>query len=157
MFSDAPFLPSDVISLSQILHDWGLPKKMVLIRKVRRRPVLHASCAMHAPCMGACMCCSSAACGRVCTPPGHAARLGQLPCMPLLTLLSCWRAARLQLTVAKSNDCWQAYEALPPGGALVVVERLIDEGRRENTSGLGQSLVMLLEFGEENAFDFTFR
>lgn len=51
----------------------------------------------------------------------------------------------------------QAYEALPPGGALIVVERLIDDERRRNASGLAQSVVMLLEFGEENAFDFSFR
>jgi hypothetical protein len=46
-----------------------------------------------------------------------------------------------------------AYEALPPGGAFVVVENLIDDGRRENAFGLMMSLNMLIEFGE--AFDFT--
>ena len=47
-----------------------------------------------------------------------------------------------------------AYDALPPGGAFVVVENLIDDARRENAFGLMMSLNMLIEFGE--AFDFTF-
>jgi len=46
-----------------------------------------------------------------------------------------------------------AYDALPPGGACVVVENLIDDARRENGFGLLMSLNMLIEFGE--AFDFT--
>src|SRR3954464_211016 len=46
-----------------------------------------------------------------------------------------------------------AYEALPPGGAFIVVEALIDDARRENTFGLLMSLNMLIEFGE--AFDFS--
>ena len=46
-----------------------------------------------------------------------------------------------------------AYDALPPGGAFIVVENLIDDARRENAFGLMMSLNMLIEFGE--AFDFT--
>lgn len=46
-----------------------------------------------------------------------------------------------------------AYEALPPGGAFIVVENLIDDARRENAFGLMMSLNMLIEFGD--AFDFT--
>jgi hypothetical protein len=46
-----------------------------------------------------------------------------------------------------------AYDALPPGGAFVVVENLIDDARRDNAFGLMMSLNMLIEFGE--AFDFT--
>ena len=46
-----------------------------------------------------------------------------------------------------------AYEALPPGGALIVVENLIDDERRENVFALMMSLNMLIEFGD--AFDFT--
>jgi predicted O-methyltransferase YrrM len=46
-----------------------------------------------------------------------------------------------------------AYDALPPGGAFVVVENLIDDARRENAFGLMMSLNMLIEFGD--AFDFT--
>lgn len=46
-----------------------------------------------------------------------------------------------------------AYEALPAGGALIAVEALIDDARRENTFGLLMSLNMLIEFGE--AFDYS--
>lgn len=46
-----------------------------------------------------------------------------------------------------------AYDALPPGGAFVVIENLIDDARRENVFGLMVSLNMLIEFGD--AFDFT--
>src|SRR5207244_10002 len=46
-----------------------------------------------------------------------------------------------------------AYEALPPGGALVAIEALIDDARRENAFGLLMSLNMLIEFGD--AFDFS--
>jgi SAM-dependent methyltransferase len=45
------------------------------------------------------------------------------------------------------------YEALPPGGAFIVIENLIDDARRENAFGLMMSLNMLIEFGD--AFDFT--
>jgi hypothetical protein len=47
-----------------------------------------------------------------------------------------------------------AYEALPQNGALIAVENIIDDERRENTFGLLMSLNMLIEFGD--AFDFTF-
>jgi hypothetical protein len=46
-----------------------------------------------------------------------------------------------------------AYEALPSGGAFIVVEALIDDARRENTFGLLMSLNMLIEFGD--AFDYS--
>jgi hypothetical protein len=46
-----------------------------------------------------------------------------------------------------------AYDALPAGGAFVVIENLIDDARRENVFALGMSLNMLIEFGD--AFDFT--
>ncbi|HMJ89924.1 MAG TPA: methyltransferase, partial [Candidatus Acidoferrum sp.] len=46
-----------------------------------------------------------------------------------------------------------AYDALPPGGALVAIEALIDDARRENVQGLLMSLNMLIEFGE--AFDYS--
>ena len=45
-----------------------------------------------------------------------------------------------------------AYDALPPGGALVAIEALIDDARRENVQGLLMSLNMLIEFGD--AFDY---
>jgi hypothetical protein len=46
-----------------------------------------------------------------------------------------------------------AYEALPEGGAFIVIENLIDDARRENAFGLMMSLNMLIEFGD--AFDYT--
>jgi len=46
-----------------------------------------------------------------------------------------------------------AYDALPEGGAYIVIENLIDDERRENAFGLMMSLNMLIEFGD--AFDFT--
>jgi hypothetical protein len=46
-----------------------------------------------------------------------------------------------------------AYDALPSGGAFIVVEALIDDARRENVFGLLMSLNMLIEFGE--AFDYS--
>jgi predicted O-methyltransferase YrrM len=46
-----------------------------------------------------------------------------------------------------------AYEALPEGGVLIVVENLIDDARRENAFGLLMSLNMLIEFGD--AFDYS--
>ena len=48
-----------------------------------------------------------------------------------------------------------AYDALPDGGAFIVIENLIDDARRENVFGLMMSLNMLIEFGD--AFDFTGR
>jgi len=54
---------------------------------------------------------------------------------------------------AKLHLLRAAYDALPPGGALVAVESLIDDARRENTFGLMMSLNMLIELGD--AFDFT--
>ena len=46
-----------------------------------------------------------------------------------------------------------AYDALAPNGALVAIEALIDDARRENVFGLLMSLNMLIEFGD--AFDYS--
>lgn len=46
-----------------------------------------------------------------------------------------------------------AYDALPEGGAFIVIEALIDDARRENLHGLLMSLNMLIEFGD--AFDYS--
>ena len=62
-------------------------------------------------------------------------------------ILHDWNLEKKKLLIRK------AYEALPPGGAFVVVEALIDDARRENAFGLLMSLNMLIEFGE--AFDYT--
>jgi len=78
-FFKSDFPKADVITMGNILHDWGLKDKMKLIKK--------------------------------------------------------------------------AYEALPVGGAFVVIESIIDSGRKDNYIGLLSSLNMLLE--TEEGFDFT--
>ncbi|PCH67908.1 MAG: methyltransferase [Bacteroidetes bacterium] len=47
----------------------------------------------------------------------------------------------------------KAYDALPQGGALVVIENIIDDDRSENAFGLMMSLNMLIETPE--GFDFS--
>jgi len=74
-----PFPKADVITMGNVLHDWGTKEKKMLIRK--------------------------------------------------------------------------AYEALPKGGSLVVIENIIDDERRENAFGLMMSLNMLIETPE--GYDFT--
>jgi hypothetical protein len=77
-FTD-PFPPSEVITMGNILHDWDMEKKKILIKK--------------------------------------------------------------------------AFDALPSGGAFVVIENVIDDQRRENAFGLMMSLNMLIE--TEGGFDYT--
>ena len=48
-----------------------------------------------------------------------------------------------------------AYNALPEGGAFVVIESIIDDNRSQNVFGLLMSLNMLIETRE--GYDFTFR
>ena len=48
----------------------------------------------------------------------------------------------------------KAYDALPDGGAFVVIENIIDNERKNNVFGLMMSLNMLIETG--TGFDFTF-
>ena len=62
-------------------------------------------------------------------------------------ILHDWNLEKKKLLIRK------AYDALPPGGALVAIEALIDDARRENAFGLMMSLNMLIEFGD--AFDYT--
>ena len=62
-------------------------------------------------------------------------------------ILHDWNLDRKKQLIAK------AYEALPEGGALIAIENLIDDERRENAFGLLMSLNMLIEFGD--AFDYT--
>jgi SAM-dependent methyltransferase len=47
----------------------------------------------------------------------------------------------------------KAYRALPEGGALIIYEPMIDDGRRENAFGLLMSLNMLIE--TPGGFDYT--
>ncbi len=62
-------------------------------------------------------------------------------------ILHDWNLEKKKILIRK------AYEALPPGGAFVVIEALIDDARRENAFGLLMSLNMLIEFGD--AFDYS--
>ncbi len=78
-FFKDPFPEADVITMGNILHDWGIKDKKMLIRK--------------------------------------------------------------------------AYEALPKGGALVIIENIIDDERRKNAFGLLMSLNMLIETFD--GYDYT--
>ncbi len=49
----------------------------------------------------------------------------------------------------------KAYAALPTGGALIAIENVIDDARRQNAFGLLMSLNMLIEFGADGGFDYT--
>ena len=62
-------------------------------------------------------------------------------------ILHDWNLENKKLLIRK------AYDALPDGGALIAIENLIDDARRENVFGLLMSLNMLIEFGD--AFDYT--
>ena len=73
-----------------------------------------------------------------------------LPRADVLTMgmiLHDWNLEKKMMLIRK------AYDALPSGGALVAIEALIDDARRENVAGLMMSLNMLIEFGD--AFDYT--
>lgn len=74
----------------------------------------------------------------------------EFPAADLITMgmiLHDWNLGHKKALIAK------AYRALPPGGAFVAIENIIDDQRRENAFGLLMSLNMLIEFGD--AFDFT--
>ena len=74
----------------------------------------------------------------------------EFPKADLITMgmiLHDWNLDHKKMLIAK------AWRALPEGGALVAIENLIDDPRRENAFGLLMSLNMLIEFGD--AFDFT--
>jgi hypothetical protein len=72
-------------------------------------------------------------------PPADVVTMGMI--------LHDWNLEKKMMLIRK------AYDALPEGGAFVVIEALIDDARRENAFGLMMSLNMLIEFGE--AFDYT--
>ena len=63
-------------------------------------------------------------------------------------ILHDWDLETKRMLVAK------AYAALPAGGALVVIENIIDNERRHNAFGLLMSLNMLIE--TEVGYDYTF-
>lgn len=62
-------------------------------------------------------------------------------------ILHDWNLEKKKILIKK------AYDALPDGGALIAIENLIDDERRENLFGMLMSLNMLIEFGD--AFDYT--
>ena len=62
-------------------------------------------------------------------------------------ILHDWNLEEKRLLIAK------AHAALPPGGALVVYDAVIDDERRQNAFGLLMSLNMLIEM--EGGFDYT--
>jgi len=74
----------------------------------------------------------------------------EFPAADMITMgmiLHDWDLDHKKMLIAK------AYDALSEGGALVAIENIIDDERRENAFGLLMSLNMLIEFGD--AFDFT--
>ena len=64
-------------------------------------------------------------------------------------ILHDWNLEMKKLLIRK------AFKALPPGGAFVSIEAIIDDERRVNTHGLCMSLNMLIEFSADGGFDFT--
>ena len=75
---------------------------------------------------------------------------GPLPKADVITMgmiLHDWNMKIKQMLIEK------AHAALPDGGAFIVIERLIDDARRENTTGLLASLNMLIETGD--GFDYS--
>ena len=62
-------------------------------------------------------------------------------------ILHNWNLETKHMLLAK------AYQALPPNGALIVYETIIDDDRRENATALIMSLNMLIE--TESGFDYT--
>ena len=62
-------------------------------------------------------------------------------------ILHDWNLEVKQMLVRK------AYEALPPGGAFIVYESIIDDDRSRNAFGLLMSLNMLIETAD--GFDYT--
>ena len=87
--------------------------------------------------------------GRVTSQPIDFLR-DDLPAADVITMgmiLHDWNLDHKKMLIRK------AYDALPPGGAFVAIENIIDDERRKNAFGLLMSLNMLIEFGD--AFDFT--
>lgn len=62
-------------------------------------------------------------------------------------ILHDWNLEQKRMLIAK------AYDAINPGGALIVYDTVIDDERRENTFGLMISLTMLIE--TPGGFDYT--
>lgn len=58
-----------------------------------------------------------------------------------------WNLEQKRVLISK------AYDALPKGGALIAIENVIDDARRQNLFGMLMSLNMLIETGD--GFDYT--
>jgi len=74
----------------------------------------------------------------------------ELPKVDIITMgniLHDWGAREKSLLINK------AYKALPEGGALIVIENIIDDERNKNAFGLMMSLNMAIE--TDQGFDFT--
>jgi len=74
----------------------------------------------------------------------------ELPPADIVTMgsiLHDWNLENKKMLIGK------AFDALPEGGALIAVENIIDDARRENAFGLLMSLNMLIELGD--GFDYT--
>jgi O-methyltransferase/methyltransferase family protein len=82
----------------------------------------------------------------------HAADFLQDP-LPSADVLVFGRVLHNWNLAAKKQLLGKAYDALPTGGAIIVFERLIDDERRRNASGLLASLHMLIM--TEGGFDFS--
>jgi hypothetical protein len=73
-----------------------------------------------------------------------------LPNVDVITMghiLHDWNLETKEMLIRK------AYEAVPQGGALIVYESIIDDGRCQNTFGLLMSLNMLIE--TQDGFDYS--
>jgi cyclopropane fatty-acyl-phospholipid synthase-like methyltransferase len=74
----------------------------------------------------------------------------ELPRADLITMcnvLHDWGTDDKKMLISK------AYTSLPNGGALVIIENIIDDERRQNAFGLMMSLNMLIE--TDSGFDFS--
>lgn len=78
----------------------------------------------------------------------HADDLPSADVIVMGSILHDWGTETKQLLLAK------AYAALPKGGALIAVENVIDDARRQNALGLLMSLNMLIETSD--GYDYTF-
>jgi SAM-dependent methyltransferase len=70
-----------------------------------------------------------------------------LPCADVIAMgnvLHNWELEKKKVLVRK------AFDALPDGGAFIVIENMIDNERRKNPSALLLSLNMLIEFGSNS-------
>jgi hypothetical protein len=87
--------------------------------------------------------------GRVCFHPGSFfdSPIPQADVVMMGHILHDWNLDEKKMLIRK------AYEALPAGGALIVYESIIDDGRSKNSFGMLMSLNMLIE--TPGGFDYT--